>query len=159
MRRAMWMVLVVMVAITSCQPAVAAEHEWSVLADNDAVQGRVALWEGERTCVGPFAAWDDVGNVFAGGVFATYDVMHEQEFQVLSVKVPATVYVGGMIGGQDIQEPGALVALLTGIEFGDERTTLGFEIQRELDQDVLGWGDLTERAEGVDVFFRIAFRF
>jgi hypothetical protein len=148
--------LLVMLCIVG---SVQAANEWSLLAKDGEVQARVALWpaEGVRAKVGPFVAWNDDGNIWTGGAFATYDLMQQQDFRVLFVEVPATLYVGGMIGATDASDPKAVVRLLTGLDFGDGPTRLGFEIQYGLDRDF--WRQLGDDADGVSLFFRLACRF
>jgi len=147
------------VSMVACAAVGAGENEWNLLANDNEIQARVSLLPdpNARMAIGPFVSWRDDDNVFAGGVFATYDLMQEQTFQVLQYEIPATLYVGGMIGAQDIGDPGAVVRLLTGIDFGDGPTRIGFEIQYGLDGDF--WHELGDDADDVDLFFRIAHRF
>lgn len=139
--------LIVLVALSLSIPAVAGEIQPDKLAvtavgNDDLLSLRVGArpWAG-RTEIGAFGIWldglkDGEDEAFGVGAYATYDVVQDAQFTVMTYQVPVTFYVGGQMGflHREDSDEDATSALLTGFSFGDNATRIGIEYQYMLDE-------------------------
>ena len=125
----------------------------TVVGNDDLLSLRVGVrpWAG-RTEIGLFGIWmdglvegdqksdDSVNQLesWGGGVFATYDVVQDAAFTVLSYQVPVDVYVGGQLGAVHLDNGNddATAALMTGVMFGDAGVKIGVEYSYQLSRDL-----------------------
>lgn len=119
---------------------------WTVTAvgSDDLLSLRVGTrpWQG-RTEIGGYGVWLDglaegEDEAYGGGVYATYDVVEDAQFTVLTYQVPVSIYVGGQMGvlHREDSDEDAGAALMTGLSFGDTQTRIGVEYQYLLNEDL-----------------------
>ena len=120
-------------------------------------------WQG-RTEIGAFGIWLDglkegETEAYGLGAYATYDVVQNADFTVLSYTVPATFYVGGQMGflHREDSDEDATSSLLTGVSFGDEKIRIGFEYQYLLDESL--WKEFGVVDDKGRILFSLARRF
>jgi len=88
---------------------------------------------GGRTEFGLFAEWVDGlaeggQEGYGGGLYASYDLVQEAPFTILSFQVPVTWSVGGQLGAlhmPEVNDEDAIANLTTGLSFGDETIRIG----------------------------------
>lgn len=134
------------------------------LASNDLIAVRPMYFTGGRIRVGADIAWmdgleSDEAEGWRTSFAATYDLMQQQDFQALLIKVPATLYVGGLGGVLFPKGHPADVtaALMTGFRLGNERASLGVEAQYCLTQDL--WQELADIPDQSRIMFMASFKF
>lgn len=114
----------------------------TAVGNSDLLSLRVGItpWQG-RTELGLYGIWldglteDAEGEGFGGGLYATYDVVQDADWTIMSFSVPVTYYAGGQLGvlhGEDSDED-AQASFLTGLTFGDDRVRIGVEYSYLLD--------------------------
>lgn len=179
-RTAIWLGVFLGVVTACGSPAwteeVAAEHHWIVTAygSDDLLGVRAGLrpWEG-RTELGLFGMWmdglslgdgksDEGGNQQesgGGGVYATYDVVQDAQFTVLSYQVPINIYVGGQLGvlHRADSDEDATAGLMTGLSFGDAAIRIGVEYQYLLDKEL--WKELGAIDDNHRILLTLGLRF
>ena len=145
-----WLSFLVMAVLCLVCTTVYGEEQsgdgWTVVAvgNDDLLSVRVGArpWSG-RTELGGFAIWMDglkegEDEAAGGGVYATYDVVQDAQFTLLSYQIPVTIYAGGQMGflHREDSDEDAVCSLLTGVTFGDSRTRIGIEYQYLLDESL-----------------------
>lgn len=119
---------------------------WTVtaLGSDDLLSLRVGTrpWNG-RTELGLFGEWLDglkegEDEAYGGGIYGTYDVIQDADFTVLSYSIPTNIYIGGQLGAlhREDSDEDATAALMTGINFGDEKIRIGVEFRHVLDKQL-----------------------
>lgn len=116
----------------------------TAVGNDDLLSLRVGArpWQG-RTEIGLFGIWLDglkegEDEAYGGGAYATYDVVQDAQFTVLTYSVPATIYVGGQMGflHREDSDEDATASLITGVSFGDAKIRIGAEYQYMLDESM-----------------------
>lgn len=170
MKKLIWLVALVVALCCVC-PVQADELNSSdglavtPVGSDDLLSLRVGLrpWGG-RTEIGGFGIWLDglkegEDEAYGGGAYATYDVVQEAPFTVLTYSVPATFYVGGQMGflHREDSDEDATSSLLTGVSFGDEKVLIGIEFQYLLDESL--WKEFGEIDDKGRVLLTLSRRF
>jgi hypothetical protein len=144
-----------------------AEGTWPIttVGSDDLASQRIG-WRPDkgRTEFGGYVIWmDGVAGPdtegFGGGVYGTYDLVQNAEFNVLWYTVPVTWLVGGELGALEREDANedAMAGLFTGISFGDERIRIGVEYHYLLDKDL--WREFGDLNDSDGLFLSLQVRF
>jgi hypothetical protein len=164
-----WMAVLVLMAavVTPCLAEDTGSDGWTatMLGSDDLLEARVGTRPfGDKTEIGMFGLWVDglaegEEEAYGGGVYATYDLVQDAEFKILSFAVPVTWLVGGQMGAlhcEDSDED-ATASLLTGMTFGGKKIRLGVEAQYILDNDL--WKEFSKVDDSTRILFTAQYRF
>ena len=160
-----WIVAVLLMAVATT--SLAGEQIIGIKGDHDALKPYIGIRPGERTEVGLYGLYADgmagTDEGIGAGVYATYDLIADANFTVLEWSVPATIYIGGELGGiwnnPDVgsRTGDVTAALTTGVLFGGDKLKIGVELSYALTEDL--WKELSMVDPEARVLFNIHFRF